>query len=195
MFLCYAAGIRWGFSLTCRLRARFTRSGVLTAVKGELLDAGIRLARHHRGHLRRRSGLAFLGDINRRFAAQIDFFSRISSTMQVDQGLAESLLFFSMNSPSVGRRGRGSVALPATRTRTHFSLAANIRRERAACPGEHASFPTDGFLLDDLDATICWNSLVGQGSGFGWDRRGRRRSSRSPGCPAQPSKSSRCAHL
>src|SRR5262249_50387250 len=29
----------------------------------------------------------------------------------------------------------------------------------------------DGFLLDDLDASICWNSLEGQGSGFGWDRR------------------------
>jgi signal transduction histidine kinase len=33
---------------------------------------------------------------------------------------------------------------------------------------------TDGFLLDDLDATICWNSLTGHGSGFGWDRRNAR---------------------
>src|SRR5260370_405976 len=33
---------------------------------------------------------------------------------------------------------------------------------------------TDGFLLDDLDATICWNSLSGPGSGFGWDRRNGR---------------------
>jgi len=30
---------------------------------------------------------------------------------------------------------------------------------------------TDGFLLDDMDATICWNSLSRPGSGFGWDRR------------------------
>jgi signal transduction histidine kinase len=29
----------------------------------------------------------------------------------------------------------------------------------------------DGLLLDDADASICWNSLVGAGSGFGWDRR------------------------
>src|SRR5260370_8985335 len=33
---------------------------------------------------------------------------------------------------------------------------------------------TDGFLLDDMDATICWNSLAGPGSGFGWDRRNGR---------------------
>src|SRR6201998_3510197 len=32
----------------------------------------------------------------------------------------------------------------------------------------------DGFLLDDLDASLCWNSLEGRGSGFGWDRRNRR---------------------
>src|SRR5258708_30562428 len=30
---------------------------------------------------------------------------------------------------------------------------------------------SDGFLLDDLDATICWNSLLGAGTGFGLDRR------------------------
>jgi signal transduction histidine kinase len=29
----------------------------------------------------------------------------------------------------------------------------------------------DGLLLDDADASICWNSLIGVGSGFGWDRR------------------------
>jgi len=29
----------------------------------------------------------------------------------------------------------------------------------------------EGLLLDDADATICWNSLTGAGSGFGWDRR------------------------
>jgi len=27
---------------------------------------------------------------------------------------------------------------------------------------------TDGFLLDDMDAAICWNSLNEPGSGFGW---------------------------
>jgi len=27
------------------------------------------------------------------------------------------------------------------------------------------------LLLDDFDATLCWNSLQGSGAGFGWDRR------------------------
>jgi signal transduction histidine kinase len=29
----------------------------------------------------------------------------------------------------------------------------------------------DGFLLDDMEASVCWNSLAGSGWGFGWDRR------------------------
>jgi signal transduction histidine kinase len=29
----------------------------------------------------------------------------------------------------------------------------------------------DGFLLDDLDASLCWNVLESRGTGFGWDRR------------------------
>jgi signal transduction histidine kinase len=29
----------------------------------------------------------------------------------------------------------------------------------------------DAFLLDQPDATVCWNSLEGAGEGFGWNRR------------------------
>src|SRR5256885_4508361 len=32
----------------------------------------------------------------------------------------------------------------------------------------------DGLLLDDMDAVVCWNTLSGPGSGFGWDRRNGR---------------------
>ena len=40
----------------------------------------------------------------------------------------------------------------------------------------------EGLLLDDADATICWNSLTGAGSGFGWDRRDGRNTEK----PATP---------
>jgi two-component system sensor histidine kinase DegS len=42
----------------------------------------------------------------------------------------------------------------------------------------------DGLLLDDMDATICWNSLVGEGSGFGWDRRNGRQLKTLPRLPS-----------
>jgi signal transduction histidine kinase len=31
----------------------------------------------------------------------------------------------------------------------------------------------DGFLVDDMEASLCWNSLEGRGDGFGWDRRNK----------------------
>ena len=34
---------------------------------------------------------------------------------------------------------------------------------------------SDGFLLDQPDASVCWNQLEGAGEGFGWNRKDGRR--------------------
>jgi signal transduction histidine kinase len=176
MFLCYAAGIRWGFSLTMPLAGALSLVLVLlTAVKGEIhwmrvfAWMGITIGTFAGG-----AGLAFLGDINRRFAAQIEFFSRISSTMQVDQGLAESLrLFLDELAISFGAE-EGLLLYRDTDLERIFLWRLKSGESERLVPESMPLSRTDGFLLDDLDATICWNSLVGQGSGFGWDRRDAR---------------------
>ena len=176
MFLCYAAGIRWGFSLTMPLAGALSLVLVLlTAVKGGIhwmqvfAWLGITVGTFAGG-----AGLAFLGDINRRFAAQIDFFSRISSTMQVDQGLAESLrLFLDELAISFGAE-EGLLLYRDTDLERIFLWRLKSGESERLVPESMPLSRTDGFLLDDLDATICWNSLVGQGSGFGWDRRDTR---------------------
>src|SRR5260370_5275951 len=73
MFLCYAAGIRWGLELTLPLAGALSLILVLlTAVKGEthwmrvVSWLGLTTGTFTAG-----SGLAFLGDRNRRFASQI----------------------------------------------------------------------------------------------------------------------------
>jgi hypothetical protein len=86
LFVCFAAGIRWG------LRPAFPLAGLLalalvllTAVKGEIhwmrvaAWIGLVLATLAAG-----AGMAFLGDRSRRFAIENEFFSRITATMQVD---------------------------------------------------------------------------------------------------------------
>ena len=176
MFLCYAAGIRWGFSLTMPLAGALSLVLVLlTAVKGEIhwmqvfAWLGITVGTFAGG-----AGLAFLGDINRRFAAQIEFFSRISSTMQVDQGLAESLrLFLDELAMSFSAEEALLLYRDADLERIFLWRLKSGESERLV-PESMPLSRTDGFLLDDLDATICWNSLSGQGSGFGWDRRDAR---------------------
>jgi signal transduction histidine kinase len=176
MFLCYAAGIRWGLSLTIPLAGALSLILVLlTAVKGEIhwmrvfAWLGITVGTFAGG-----AGLAFLGDINRRFAAQIEFFSRISSTMQVDQGLAESLrLFLDELAISFGAE-EGLLLYRDTDLERIFLWRLKSGESERLVPESMPLSRTDGLLLDDLDATICWNSLVGQGSGFGWDRRDAR---------------------
>src|SRR5713226_5927416 len=91
MFICYAGGIRWGLGLTVPLAGALSLVLVLrTAGRGEMdwmrVVSWLGLLA---GTFAGGAALAYLGDLNRRFAAQIDFFSRINATMQVDQGLAE----------------------------------------------------------------------------------------------------------
>ncbi len=94
------------------------------------------------------SAMAFLGDRNRRFAAQQEFLGRLSTTMHVDLGLAESLRLL-LEEMCGEFKSEGAILafrdVPLTRA--------------------------DGLLLDDMDASLCWNSMEGTGSGFGWDRR------------------------
>src|SRR5436309_11860893 len=173
MFICYAAGIRWGFDLTLPLAGALSLTlALLTAVKGEIhwirVVAWLGLTA---GTFAGGAGLAFLGDRNRRFAAQIEFFSRISATMQVDQGLAESLRLFLEELATTFRAEEALLLYRDTDLERIFLWRLKAGESERLVPESMPLSRTDGFLLDDMDATICWNSLAGPGSGFGWDRR------------------------
>src|SRR5437899_11782224 len=116
-------------------------------------------------------GLAFLGDRNRRFASQIEFLSRISGSMQVDQGLAESLRLFLEELATTFNAEEALLLYRDTDLERIFLWRLKAGESERLVPESMPLARTDGFLLDDMDATICWNSLVGPGSGFGWDRR------------------------
>ena len=173
MFICYAAGIRWGFDLTLPLAGVLALILVLlTAVKGEIQWMrvvswlGLTLGTFAGG-----AGLAFLGDRNRRFSSQIEFFSRINATMQVDQGLAESLRLF-LQEIAVSFDAEEALLLYRDPDLERIFLwRMKAGESERLVPESMPLSRTDGFLLDDMDAAICWNSLVGPGSGFGWDRR------------------------
>jgi signal transduction histidine kinase len=185
MFICYAAGIRWGFDLTLPLAGALSLTLVLlTAVKGEIhwmrvvAWVGLTAATFAGG-----AGLAFLGDRNKRFASQIDFFSRINATMQVDQGLAESLRLFLQE---VGTTFDVEEALLLYRDadlERIFLWRMKAGENDRLVPDSLPLSRTDGFLLDDMDATLCWNSLAGPGVGFGWDRRDGRTIKNMPRLP------------
>ena len=173
MFLCYAAGIRWGLELTLPLAGALSLILVLlTAVKGDIhwmrvvSWLGITVGTFAGG-----AGLAFMGDRNRRFASQIEFFSRLSATIQVDQGLAESLRLLLEELATTFGAEEALMLYRDTDLERIFLWRLKAGESERLVPESMPLSRTDGFLLDDMDATICWNSLAGSGSGFGWDRR------------------------
>src|SRR6266480_3335665 len=173
MFICYAAGIRWGFDLTLPLAGALSLTlALLTAVKGEVhwirvvAWLGLTAATFAGG-----AGLAFLGDRNRRFASQIEFFSRLNATIQVDQGLAESLRMFLEELATTFGAEEALLLYRDTDLERIFLWRLKAGESERLVPESMPLSRTDGFLLDDMDATICWNSLAGSGSGLGWDRR------------------------
>jgi len=173
MFICYAAGIRWGSELALPLAGALSLILVLlTAVKGEIhwmrVVAWLGLTT---GTFAGGAGLAFIGDRNRRFVAEIEFFSRITATMQVDQGLAESLRLFLQELAMTFGVEEAVLLYRDTDLERIFLWRLKSGESERIVPESMPLSRTDGFLLDDLDATICWNLLSGPGSGFGWDRR------------------------
>jgi signal transduction histidine kinase len=173
MFLCYAAGIRWGLELTLPLAGALSLILVLlTAVKGDIhwmrvvSWLGITVGTFAGG-----AGLAFMGDRNRRFASQIEFFSRLNATIQVDQGLAESLRMLLEELATSFGAEEALLLYRDTDLERIFLWRLKAGESERLVPESMPLSRTDGFLLDDMDATICWNSLAGSGSGFGWDRR------------------------
>jgi two-component system, NarL family, sensor histidine kinase DegS len=171
LFVCYVAGIRWGLNSTFPLAGVLSLELILlTAVKGEIhwlrivSWVGLVGATFAAG-----AGIAFLGDRNRLFAVQNEFFSRITETMQVDQGLAECLRLFL---DELTRAFRAAEALLVYRdTDLERIFLWRLKSGERLLPESLPMTRAEGLLLNDADATICWNSLVGAGSGFGWDRR------------------------
>jgi signal transduction histidine kinase len=173
LFVCYVAGIRWGLNSAFPLAGLLSLEIILlTVVKGEIHFfriiswLGLAGATFAAG-----AGIAFLGDRNRLFAVQQEFFSRITATMEVDQGLAECLRLFLEELTRAFHSQEALLVYRDTDLERIFLWRHKSGETERLMPDNLPLTRADGLLLDDADATICWNSLSGAGSGFGWDRR------------------------
>jgi signal transduction histidine kinase len=176
LFFCFAAGIRWGFRVTIPVAGILTLTIVLVSAAREELRLlhvlswiGITAATFAAG-----AGLAFLGDRSRSFASQNEYLSRITATMQVDQGLAESLRLLLQELAFSFQTERALLVYRDSDLERIFTWHLKSGETERLMPESFPLARSDGFLLDDMDATLCWNSLEGPGSGFGWNRRNGR---------------------
>jgi signal transduction histidine kinase len=174
-FVAFAAGYRWNLKL-----AMFLSFGLL------LLAVALRLNRLSPADPRPSAffylpvfaatlmgagGMAFLGDRNRRFTEQQEFLNKVSGTMHVEIGLAESLRLLLQDLCVEFHTEGALLAYRDADLERIFLWQFKSGESERLTPENLPLTRADGFLLDDLDASLCWNSLEGRGSGFGWDRR------------------------
>jgi signal transduction histidine kinase len=173
LFICYAAGIRWGFDGALPLAGLLALGLVLFTIhSGEVkLMRVVGWLAITGGTFAGGAGLAFLGDLSRRFATQNAFFSRITATMSVEQGLAESLRQLLEELALAFSADEALLLYRDTDLERIFLWRLKVGESERLIPETLPLSRADGFLLDDLEATLCWNSLGDAGAGFGWDRR------------------------
>jgi hypothetical protein len=185
LFVCYASGSRWGLTSAIPIAGVLSLALVVrTALEGQIgwIRAigwmALVVITFAAG-----GGLAFLGDLSRRYVAENEFLSRITGTMQVDQGLAESLRLLLEELANAFRTEEAMLAFRDIDLERIFLWRLKGGESERLIPQALPLSRCDGFLLDDMDATVCWNSLNGEGSGFGWNRTTHRRLKTLPRLP------------
>src|SRR5882762_8812348 len=159
-FVAFAAGYRWNLRYSVSLCFGLLLLGFALQMHWKLPAPGSR-------------GLAFLGDLNRQFASQQDFLSRISNTMHVDLGLAESLRLLLEELCTEFQTEGALLAYRDADLERIFVWRMRSGDGERLVPENLPLTRADGFLVDDMEASLCWNSLEGRGDGFGWDRRNK----------------------
>jgi len=178
-FVAFAAGYRWNLKLAVMLSF-----GLL------LLDVALQLERRPQvgdnspllylvpffaATLLGAAGMAFLGDRNRIFTQQQEFLNRLSGTMHVEIGLAESLRLLLEDLCAEFKTEGALLAYRDSDLERIFLWLLKSGESERLTPENLPMTRADGFLLDDMEASLSWNSLEGSGSGFGWDRRNGQR--------------------
>jgi signal transduction histidine kinase len=178
-FVAFAAGYRWNLKLSVVLSF-----GLL------LLDVALQLQRRapagtgspllylvpfFAATLLGAAAMAFLGDRNRSYTEQQAFLNRLAGTMHVEVGLAESLRLLLEELCAEFKTEEALLAYRDTDLERIFLWHLKAGESERLSPENLPMTRADGFLLDDMEASVCWNSLEGQGSGFGWDRRNGQR--------------------
>ena len=177
LFVALAAGIRWGLERSILLAglvtlAILTRSAFHGGFGWVEVLSWIALAI---GTFTAGVGLSFLGDANRRHAAQHEFLAQLTGALQVERGIAESLRLL------LSELARGFECEKATLVFRDAELERIFVWSALAGQTEHispANLPLargDDFFLNHPDASIGWDHMAGGRARFGWNRQDGRR--------------------
>lgn len=185
LFVALASGIRWGLRKSVIVAGTVTLALLVrTAWRGPLaweeMLSWIALAT---GTFAAGAGLAFLGSRHRRHAAESEFLARLSSLLNVEQGVAESLRQVLDELMKGFDCEEAVLAYRDVELERIFVWKAHAGYHARISPENLPLLRSDAYLLDQPEASVCWNQMDGAGEGFGWDRRDGRRLAELPRLP------------
>jgi len=125
-------------------------------------------------------GAAWLGHRERREAERRHFLEEISSQLQFERGLSESIRHVLGELSLAFGCEQACLAVREDELERIFIWCIRPTDRAPDGPEVVPLVRADGYLLDSLEVTLCWNSLEGKGDGFGWDRRNGHAFSRPP---------------
>jgi len=178
-FVAFAAGYRWNLKLAMSLSFGLLLLGVALQMQ-RASQAGTALSLYFLlpffgATLLGAGAMAFLGNRNRVFTEQQEFLRQLACAMHVEIGLAESLRELLEKLCGEFKTEEALLAYRDADLERIFLWRLKSGESERLTPENLPVTRADGFLLDDLEASLCWNSLEGRGSGFGWDRRNAQR--------------------
>jgi signal transduction histidine kinase len=177
LFVALASGIRVGTRRSILLAGIVTLALLIrTAINGPLawnqMLSWIALST---GTFAAGAGIAFLGSRQRRHATEQEFLAQLTGQLEVDRGMAESLRLVLSELVRAFDCDEAILAFRDTDIERIFVWRYQLGDESRLTPENVPVNRSDGFLLDQPDASVCWNQLEGAGEGFGWNRKDGRR--------------------
>jgi signal transduction histidine kinase len=177
LFVALASGIRWGTRRSVMLAGIVTLALLVrTAMNGPLVwDQMVSWIALSTGTFAAGAGIAFLGSRQRRHATEQEFLAQITGQLEVDRGMAESLRLVLGELVRAFDCEEAVLAYRDTDIERIFVWKLRAGDDSRLTPENLPVNRSDGFLLDQPDASVCWNQLEGAGDGFGWNRKDGKR--------------------
>ena len=177
LFVALASGIRWGTRRSVMLAgivtlALLVRTALMGPLAWEQMVSWIALST---GTFAAGAGMSFLGSRQRRHATEQEFLAQLTGQLEVGRGMAESLRLVLGELVRAFECEEAILAVRDTDLERIFVWRYRTGDDSRLTPENLPMNRSDGFLLDQPDANVCWNQLEGAGDGFGWDRKEGRR--------------------
>ena len=185
LLVAFSAGIHWGLRRSVLLAAGVTLALLARTIYHLPFDwpemfswAALAIGTFGAG-----AGISFLGDRNRRHAAEHEFLARTTGMLHVERGLAESLRLVLQNLARAFASQSALLVFRDSDLERIFVWKVNREDSSRIVPESLPITRGDGYWLDRMDTSICWNSLEGAGEGFAWNRQDGRRLADVPRLP------------